>query len=238
MLITGSYGIRLVCPSYLLARRRLCVVGRCGLVSCGCRPALVSSGGSPLSPACLMFAAVCLDTRLRRLVNRATCVSTRSSTPLHLVIDVGAAAVPSHGFSPLRPASSTRRAGRYGCRCGGSRLCLLDYRLAISSVRFSIGWRRMWSLPRPMTIICADCYPLARPIRFTHRLIISSSPLPDHSTRGTGRGLLVSVAYSARSLLRFDLPCGLFVRVLLRMASGVVLLAWLSYYVSCRCGTG
>lgn len=90
----------------------------------------------------------------------------------------------------FRPASSTRRAGRYGCRCGGSRLCLLDYRLAISSVRFSIGWRRMWSLPRPMTIICADCYPLARPIRFTHRLIISSSPLPDHSTRGTGRGLL------------------------------------------------
>lgn len=102
MRITGSCGIRLIihsaCFPVVVSVMRAMWSDFLRIV-----PLLVPSGGSPLSPACLMFAAVCLDTRLRRLVNRATCVSTRSSTPLHLVIDVGAAAVPSHGFSPSAP---------------------------------------------------------------------------------------------------------------------------------------
>ena len=70
-----------------------------------------------VASACLMFTAVCLDASPRyRRSCLAACrlplrASARASTPPRSVIDVGAAAVPWRLAS--RPASSTRRTGRY-----------------------------------------------------------------------------------------------------------------------------
>lgn len=76
MRITGSCGIRLACPSCLLAVVVSVLRAMCGLV-----PPLVPSGVSPLAPACLMFAAVCLDASPRHLIISclAACRSLRAS---------------------------------------------------------------------------------------------------------------------------------------------------------------
>lgn len=98
MRITGSCGIRLACPSCLLARHRLSPA--IALVSCDvppvpprchrscasddvgcCRPALVPSGGSPLSPACLI-SPPCLDASPRYLITRAWMRAVSLCVPL------------------------------------------------------------------------------------------------------------------------------------------------------------
>lgn len=223
--------------------------------SCGIRLVV-----SPLAPACLMFAAVCLDASPRHLIISclAACrsplrASARASPCFVLVIDVGAAAVPL--LLAFRPASSTRRAGRYdGAAAVLSALPACSLRLAISSVRLALDG----DVARALAPLDYLCLPVLVPwsssvppanrslaqsdflaVLSSCRPIISSPSLPDHSTRGTGRGLLVLAAcLSARSLLLLGLSCGRFVRVLWRMASEVALLAWVSYYVCCRWGTG
>lgn len=159
----------------------------------------------PLSSACLMFAAVCLDASpppSHHLV--LGCVPSLSAClgsclfPLRPAIDVDAAAVPWLFVSP--PAPPHRHDGR-GDTTGVwrfSRLCLLAPLLAIPSVRFGIGWRRVFGacLVRLPHACHAHGHHRCRllPIRFPHRPIASSPSLPNHSTRGTGRGSLVLAA--------------------------------------------
>ena len=195
-------------------------------------PPLVPSGVSPLAPACLMFAAVCLDASppsSHRFISSfmlgyvpfpSACLGS-FLFPLHPVIDICSGSAVVSWLLASRPVP--RQAGR-GDTTALRRFSVLlacSLRLAIPSVRFGIGWRRGWRL-RPMSIISAVCYlsdflvvlPSCRPI-------ISSSSLPDHSTRGTGRGFL---AIGCLPLL-FDFACGLFARVLCIETAGVVLLA-------------
>lgn len=179
MLITSSCGIRLVVPP------------------------LVPSGGSPLASACLMSPPY---------------VSTLS--PRHFIaLVLGSVPSPSACLGSASPSSrrSCRpMASRYPPRlidttggairrgCGGSLgSACLPPRLAISPVRFGIGWRRdsvlasldCSCLPRP----CPSSVPPATrslaqsdflAVLLSCRPIISSPYLPDHSTRGTGRGSL------------------------------------------------
>lgn len=130
-------------------------------------------------------------------------VSSRFASPCHLV----ARAVP--WLLATRPASSTRRTGRYD-----GAAAVLSALLACPSARhliraFGIGWRR-GSVPAhaPCPSSAPPANPIARPIRFTHRLIISSASLPDQSTRETGREplglgclLVGSLAIAARLVL-------------------------------------
>lgn len=232
MRITGSCDIRIVVPS------------------------LVPSGGSPLSSACLMpppySSTLCpVISSLHLIIScLVPCrlplrVSARASPLLRSVIDVGACAATVPWRLATRPASSTRRTGRYD---GGVAVlsalpaCPLGW-LAISSMRFGIGWRRgslLASLDcpptcsRPMSIIGAVCYPLARPIRFPCRPAAPSShrfPPRSLDTRD-GAGALGLGCLS----LRFYFVCCLFVLVLCIAVAWVALLAWLSYYVCCRWG--
>lgn len=98
----------------LLARRRLCVVGRCGLVSCGCRPASRAVGRFASRP-CLLDVCRRMPRRfapsshhlvldcvplLRRASARA---SSRLASPRHLV----ARAVPLLLASPPRLIDTT-----------------------------------------------------------------------------------------------------------------------------------
>lgn len=224
-----------VLSSILLARcRRLCDAGDV----CCCRPASRAVGRLASRPCLLDASAVYLDASPRHLIasSHRSCLaacrsplraSSRSSTPLLPVIDVNAAAVPWFLASPPRFIDTLGGAIRRGCGGSLGSACLLP-RLAISSVRFGIGWRR-GSVLAPLD--CPLCLPPPR-VRHLCRLlpalvqsdflavlpsfrpIISSPSLPDHSTRGTGRN-----------------P---FARVLCIAAAGVALLAWVSYYVSCR----
>ena len=85
---------------------------------------------------------------------------------------------------PPRLIDTTGGETRLGCGGSLGSACLSPPRLAISSVRFGIGWRRGTVLASlycpaylyPMTIIGAACYPLARSIRFPRRPAV----LPPH----------------------------------------------------------
>lgn len=210
-------------------------------------PPLVPSGGSPLAPACLMFAAVCLDASppsSHHLV--LGCVPPPSACPR---------LVPLLRFAPPSmsvPMSSRPIASRYPPRlidttdgairrcCGGSlgSACLPLGSPSHPCVRHRMA-TGLGSCSRPMSIIGAACYPLARTIRFPRRP--SSHRLSPRSL-DTGDGAVVLslpwlLACAARSLLPFDFACGRFARVLCIAAAVVVLLAWVSYYVCCRWGT-
>ena len=117
-----------------------------------CRPALVPSVGSPLVPACLMFAAVCLDASPpRHLIASshrlclAVCLSLRASArassrwPRHRC---RCRCRPIASRSPPRLIDTTDGEIRRGCGGSLGSACLSPPRLAISSVRFGIGWRR------------------------------------------------------------------------------------------------
>lgn len=160
----------------------------------------------PLSSACLMFAAVCLDASpppSHHLV--LGCVPSLSAClgsclfPLRPAIDVDAAAVPWLFVSP--PAPPHRHDGR-GDTTGlwrFSRLCLLAPRLAISSVRSAsdgdggVAYSALWpsSVPPATRSLSQSDFLVALPSCRSIGLIAS---LPDHSTRGTGRGSLVLAA--------------------------------------------
>lgn len=204
MRITGSCDIRLVVPP------------------------LVPSGVSPLAPACLMFAAVCLDASLPSSHHLVLgCVPSLLCVPRLVSLP----APPRHrcrclcccrpiaSRSPPRLIDTTDGATRLGCGGSLGSACLSPPRLAISSVRFGIGWRRgsmlvslhghhrcrLLTARSPNQISSPSCRPAA------------SSP-PSPITRHVGRGGV------------------LFARVLWMTAAGVALLAWLSYYVCCRWG--
>ena len=165
------------------------------------RPALVPSGGSPLVPACLIFAAVCHDAS----PNRRSCLAA-GRLPLRVLVSLSllrftpsSVPVPSHCFSPHSPLH--RHAGRGDTMALRlvSRLCLLvpSARHLIRAVRHRMATGLGACLISPprlflsMPIIGAVCYPLTRPIRFPrrpvvlppHHLIASS---PRHATRGNG----------------------------------------------------
>lgn len=134
------------------------------------------------------------------------------------------ALLPSHGFSPIRPALSTRRAGRY------DGVAAAIYLLACPSARHlirAVRHRMATGLGDCLVKLTPCLFPAPCPSSVRCRLLparslnpIYSSPrfaLPSPITRHGGRGdeaLLLSVAYSARSLLRFDFVWGRFVRVL------------------------
>lgn len=160
----------------------------------------------PLSSACLMFAAVCLDASLppsHHLV--LGCVPSLSAClgsclfPLRPAIDVDAAAVPWLFVSP--PAPPHRHDGR-GDTTGVwrfSRLCLLAPLLAIPSVRFGIGWRRGCSLLRPMAIVGADLLSARSPNQISSPSCRPAAPSshrlsPRSLDTGDGAGFLISAA--------------------------------------------
>lgn len=166
MRITGSCGIRLACPSCLLAVVVSVLRAMCGLV-----PPLVPSGVSPLAPACLMFAAVCLDASPRHLIISclAACRSLRASArassrwPRHRCRCLCCCRPIASRYPPRlidTTGGETRR-----CRGGFLGSACLSPQLAISSVRFGIGWRRGSVLASlycpaclcPMDIIGAAC---------------------------------------------------------------------------------
>lgn len=202
-------------PILLAYCRRLRAVGDMG---CG-RPAhrLVN---------CAWLRAVSLRSSAR---SSSRFISLSMSVPL-----------PSNGFSP--PAPSHRHAGR-GDTMVPWRLsiCLLAHRLAISSVRFGIGWRRD---SVPASLDC-PCLPPSLAHRHRRRLLTRSlvqsdflavlpshrliSPITRHGERG---GVL---GFGCLPLL-FDFTCDLFARVLCIAAAVVALLAWVSYYLFCRWG--
>lgn len=188
-------------------------------------PPLVPSGVSPLAPACLMFAAVCLDALLPSSHHLALdCVPSPfvclgsclySASPRHRC---RCRCRPAPLLLATRPASSTRRAGRYdGAAAVLSALLACSLRLAISSVRFGIGWRRGCSLLRPMAIIGAACYQLTRPIRFPCRpaapiaSLRPSSPITRHGERGGAswsRLLVFAVLFRLLSICVGSVYCG------------------------------
>lgn len=162
-----------------------------------------------------------------------------------------------HGFSP--PAPSHRHDGRGDTMRPWrlSRLCLLcpigSVRHLISAVRHRMatgikpavhrGHHRCRLLPAhpPNPISLPSCHPAAPSPRFAFP--------PRSIDTGTGRWSLVlgcllacHHGHAAISHLRpvrycgSDFACGLFVWVLCIAAAGIVLLAWLSYYVCCRWG--
>lgn len=158
--------------------------------------------------------------------------------------------MPSHCFSSLRPASSTRRTGRHdsvaavlsallACPSARHLIRAVRHRMATGFcaclVRLLLPACLPACLPRPMAIIGAACY-LSDflTVLSPHRLI---APITRHGGRG-GASWSWLLACAIRSLLMFDFACGPFVRVLWRMASGVALLAWLLYIYLCRWGDG
>lgn len=184
-----------------------------------CRPALVPSNGSPLASACLMPPPYPPTLRPRHLIVSshrsclAACRSLRASPLLRPVIDVGACVATVPWRLATRPASSTRRAGRYD-----GAVAVLSAPLACPSARhliraFGIGWRRGCSLLSPMDIIGAACYPLARPIRFPRRPAASSPPslITRHGGRGGGPWfwlLAFAVRFHLQSICVGSVYCG------------------------------
>lgn len=172
MLITGSCGICLACPSCLLG-----AVVSVPLGDAGCARPASRVERRFVSRPCL------LDVR-RRMPRRY------APSSHHLVL------------AACRLASSTRRMGRYDGVAAVLDFACLPPRFAILSVRFGIGWRRGLACPAPWpssvptatrSLAQSDCLAVLPPCR--HAVPSVSSPsLPDHSTRGTGRGSLVLAA--------------------------------------------
>ena len=229
------------CPSLLARCRRLCAVSNAGCA----RPASRAVGRFASRHCLLDVVAVCLDASPRHLIVSshrsclAACRSLRASPLLRPVIGIcpGADTIP--WLLASRPASSTRRTGRYDDAAEALGFaCLPLARHLIHAVRHRMATGLgacLVRLPLPASVSGSSssappANPIARSIRFPRRPTVPSLHLPDHSTRGTGRELLALAAcLSARSLLLLGLSCCLFVRVLWRMASGVALLACLSY---------
>lgn len=103
-----------------------------------------------------------------------------------------------HPIASRRPPRLIDTTGGEIRRCYGGSLgfACLPHRLAISSVRFGIGWRRgagaclaPWpsSVPPATRSLAQSDFLVALPSCRSIGLIAS---LPDHSTRGTGRGSL------------------------------------------------
>ena len=172
-----------------------------------CRPALVPSNGSPLASACLMPPPYPPTLRPRHLIVSshrsclAACRSLRASSrsaPSSMSVPV---LLPSHCFSlPAPPHRHDGRGDTTGLR-RFSRLCLLilsSARHLISAVRHRMATGLNACLaPWPSSVPPAN-RSLAQSdflaVLSSCRPIISSPSLPDHSTRGTGRGSLVLAA--------------------------------------------
>lgn len=220
MRITGSCGIRLACPSCLLGA----VVSVLRTMRAVLVPPLVPSGGSPLAPACLMFAAVCLDASppsshhlVLGCVPLSACLGSclSSASPRHRYLS----RCRYHPIASRRPPRLIDTTGGAIRRPrGGSRLLLARHRFAISSVRFGIGWRRGFSaclvrllMPVPVVIIGAACYPLARPIRFPRRpAALPPHRLPPRSldTGSWSRLLVFAVLFRLLSICVGSVYCG------------------------------
>lgn len=121
----------------------------------------------------------------------AACRSLRASPLLRPVIGICSGAAAVQWLLASRPASSTRRAGRYNETVTAlSALLACSLRLAIPSVRFGIGWRRGSVLASldcpmpatPMAIIGAACY------LSDFLIVLSPHRLPSPITRHGGRG--------------------------------------------------
>ena len=155
----------------------------------------------------------------------AACRSLRASPLLRPVIGICSGAAAVQWLLASRPASSTRRAGRYNETVTAlSALLACSLRLAIPSVRFGIGWRRGSVLASldcpmpatPMAIIGAACY------LSDFLIVLPPHRLPPRSL-DTGDGA-VPLGLGCLSL-RFYFACYLFVLVLCIAVAGVALLA-------------
>lgn len=200
----------------LLARRRLCVVGRCGLVSCGCRPALVPSDGSPLSPACLMSPPYASTLRSRHLIALVLgCVPSPFAClgsclfPLSLASSSRRSCRPMASRYPPSLIDTTDGAIRRCCGCSLGFACLPLGSPSHPCVRHRMA-TGLGSCSRPMSIIGAACYPLARTIRFPRRP--SSHRLSPRSL-DTGDGAVVYLRGFC-VLRRRWLPCLLGCRII------------------------
>lgn len=160
---------------------------------------------SPLVLGCMPFPSVCLG----------SCLS-----PLYSVIDVGACAAAAPWLLAPRPASSTRRAGRYDGAVAALGVCLLvpSARHLIRAVRRRMATglgaclvRLPHACSRPVSIVGSACYPArsfnpislpsCRPAaQSTHR---PSSLIARHGGRGGVLWPWLLACSSARSLLPF-----------------------------------
>lgn len=248
MRITGSCCIRLV-----FACLPVVVFVSWGDVgfSCGCRPALVPSDGSPLSPACLMsppYVSTLRSCHLIALVFGCVpppCVPRLGFLPASLRLVISSL-VPSHGFS--LPAQPHRHDGR-GDTTGVLRLsiCLLtpSARHLIRAVRHRMAtWFCACLVKLTPYLLPAPCPSSVPPatrslaqsdflaVLSSCRPIISSSlsPINRHGRRGGGSlglGCLLAGSFAIAVRFRLRSICAGSVNVAVR----VVLLAWLSYYV-------
>lgn len=180
-------------------------------------PPLVPSGGSFLILCLLAAAAVCLDAiapviSSLHLIARAWLravlplrSSARASPLLRPVIDVDACAAAASWRLAVRPASSTRRAGRYdGAAAALSALLACpSARHPISAVRHRMATglnacpvRLSLPVPAPCS---SSASPATRSLAQSDflavlppcRPITSSPSLPDQSIRGTGRTTVI-----------------------------------------------
>lgn len=180
----------------------------------------------PLSSACLMFAAVCLDASpppSHHLV--LGCVPSLSAClgsclfPLRPAIDVDAAAVPWLFVSP--PAPPHRHDGR-GDTTGlwrFSRLCLLAPRLAISSVRSAsdgdggVAYSALWpsSVPPATRSLAQSDFLVALYRPAVPSVSSPPSPITRHGGRGGGPWfwrLAFAVRFHLRSICVGSVYCG------------------------------
>ena len=265
-MVSASSSILLACPSSSLpvipsvSYDLPPVPPRCrcscasGDVGCGAVPFLVPSGGSPLSP-CLLDICRRMPRRFAPIISSLSCliacrlplrVSARSSSRFISLSMSVPAAVP--WLLASRPAPSTRRAGRYD-----GAVAVLSALLAYPSARHLIRAVRYWMatgfcaclVKLTPCLFLAPCPssvpPATRSLSQFDFLIASfrpSSPITRHGGRGGVLCLGCLLVFRLVRYCRLISSCCLFVRVLWRRASGVALLAWLSYYVSCRWGTG
>lgn len=199
MLMTGSCGIRLVRPSCLLGA----VVSVMRAMWAVVVPPLVPSGGSSLVPACLMFAAVCLDAiapSSHRFISSLVlcCVPFSSACLGSCLYSLRLAPSSRRSYRPiasrLPPRLIDTTGGETRRRWVGVFLALLasfgspshpcgsasdgDGARVLASLHVHHRCRLL-TARSPNQISSPSCRP-----------IISSPSLPDHSTRGTGRGFL------------------------------------------------
>lgn len=205
MRITGSCGIRLACPSCLLG-----AVVSVPLGDAGCARPASRAVGRLASRSCLLDVIRRMPRRFapsshrsRAWLRASLCVpSARASPLLRPVIDVDACAAAVPWLLATRPASSTRRAGRYdgAVAVPSALLACPSARHPTRAVRHRMATgfgaclvRLPHACPRSVSRRCR-LLSSRSPIRFPCRPAASSPSLPDRSTRGTGRGLLPSTA--------------------------------------------